>query len=507
MQQPVPSFPHNRYSIHAVAIFPTLLLLALILVCFTGCGENAPTNAAKDKAKDKPFANTQLALSCPDTAFADAIEPILRSWEVRTGAKVALRREPMIPADDCDCAVISTSQLGEWAQPGLLLTLPGKYRSGEHAMQWFTLLPAYSERLISWGGDAFAVPLTGDGHVLVYRADRFADPATKTAFEAKYKRSLTVPNTWEDFATVATFFAERDQKPSLPALPSDNAKLFELFCRVAACFDRPALSDNDLNTQQSDKELLAFQFTIETGQPRWTSPGFRTAAEWFAGLHTANCFSTTADEPAKALAENRAVMAVLSLDQLAKLPREAGAVPARFAVANLPHSRFYLKGEKRIESPGGNYIPFFSGGRLGVVRNRSANAEAAFELLAELATPARTAEYIATPGLGAGPTRVSHLDRDRFVIWLSYGLNTEQSQNLQDAMRYFVGQSVKNPTYNLRAPDSVTLNDTAGATLRKLANRKPIEILGELQTEWQKIGVTLPPATRLQIRQRDAGLN
>ncbi len=44
-----------------------------------------------------------------------------------------------------------------------------------------------------------------------YRKDLFEDAANKTAFQAKYKRPLDTPKTWDEFKQVAEFFTQKDK--------------------------------------------------------------------------------------------------------------------------------------------------------------------------------------------------------------------------------------------------------------------------------------------------------
>ena len=511
MQQ---SIPRNRHGLHALSTIAVFLALGVGLAALGGCGGDPPATSI---APPKPHDGVKLTLSCPDAAFADAIEPMVRSWEVRTGAKVTLTRESMTPADATDLGVIPAGQLGFWAEPGHLATLPARFRGGDHPIRWFEFLTAYSDRLVDWGAQTQAIPLTGDGFVLVYRADRFNDNVTASDFVAQLRRPLAPPATWEQFAEVAEFFAKRDKKPSLPPLPADTEKMFDFFSRVASSLDRGVLSDKDLDDPKKDTERLAFQFAVKTGQPRLRSDGFEVAAAWLAGLHATGCLPTSGpDDPVAALAENRAVLALVSLDQLARLPRENGAVPSRFGIAGVPGARHYFDPAKnaRVEVPGQgtNYVPHFSGGRLGAVRSRCPKPEIAFDLLAEIGGPARGAELVATPGLGAGPTRSTHLTPDRLSLWLGYGFDEARSKDLQESLRHYVGQAVKNPTYGLRGPDRAELTATAGNALRKLGTgAKPGDTLTEAMTAWTTLDAKVPDnvnnAKLVRWRQRAAGLN
>lgn len=503
MQQAVRSIPHNRFKASCLATLgaaPIFVLLSVI-----GC--NAPPVF---EAPKKPFDGQKLTLSCPEPAMADAITPMVRVWEARTGATVAVRREPMTAADATDVAVLAAGDLGAWAEPGHLAPVPAKLRA-DAAFQWSGLLPAYGERLVEWGGLTVAVPLTGDGHVVVYRADRFGEKTAIEASKARYGRGLAAPATWEEFADVAEVFAALDKKPSLPPLPTDPERLFDLLSRVASSADRPALSDFQLAAAAGqNREALAFQFTLATGKPRLRGSGFQLAADWIARLRTANTLPAPggSDDPVAALSEGRAVMAVLSLDQLARLPREGGAVPARFALAGVPGTRHVFGAQPSPERPS-NFIPHFSGGRLGVVRARCQHQEAAFDLLADLGGPARGAEFIATPGLGAGPTRVAHVDRERLLLWLGYGFDEDRSKFLQDAMRHYTDQAVKNPTFGLRGPDRAELIKAAAPAISAVGTGgvTAVDRLKQVEDAWQALDAKVSEDVLKRWRQRAAGLN
>jgi ABC-type glycerol-3-phosphate transport system substrate-binding protein len=487
------------------------LVAAVVLGGLAGCDAPPLTDP---RGVPKPYEGVRLTVSCPDAAFAEAIAPIANTWGVRTGAVVTVAPAPMTPTDASDVGVIPTGALGEWGEAGLLAPVPNKVRTGEQ-YQWQGLLPPYAERLSEWGGQTLAVPLTGDGYVLVYRADRFAEKAPADEFRARYGHAPGAPATWEEFADLAELFARLDKRPSLPPLPSDPDRLFDLFCRVAASSDRPALNDAELAARTAgDRDALAFQFSVVTGRPRIQTDGFQTAARWLDRLRTARALPAPApggsDDPVAALADGRAVLALLTLDQLARLPRENGTVAARFGLASVPGTRTYRDPERpKGASAQLNYVPYFSGGRLGVVRTRCPNPDAAFDLLAELGGPARSAELIATPGLGAGPTRGAHLDRDRLVLWLGYGFDPDRSKLLQDVLRQNVGQTVKNPTFGPRGPDRDALARAAAEPLRKLAagTASPGDALKQIEAGWDAIDANVPPATLIRWRQRGAGLN
>jgi ABC-type glycerol-3-phosphate transport system substrate-binding protein len=481
--------------------------------CLSACAGCEGDTTKPTTAEPKPFAGTSLTLRCADPAFAEAITPAARSWAERTGAAVAIRPEAMAAGDDSDIGIIAVPELGAWADRGELAAVPDDIKAANHPFQWTGVLPAYREQLIEWGGRARALPLAGDGFVVVYRADRVGDPKFVEAFRKTHGRAPTAPATWEEFADLAAALADFDKKPSLP--PPSGTDLADLFFRVAACYDRPVLSDLAVSRRGGGLEALAFQFDLTTGEPRLGAPPFRAAANWLGGLAAGKCFAPappagTPADPAAALADGRAALAVLSLAQLARLPRENKEVPARFALSPLPGTRSFYDPDRSQIVPAStpNYVPYFAGGRLGVVRTRCPRPDAAFDLVAELGGPARSLEILGNPPLGAGPFRTTHLDPDRLLIWLGYGFDSERSKALREALQQYVRQEVKNPVSGLRGPDQGPLGAAVTQTLPRIAAGTPADtVLGDLLAAWRRIDETTPKDVRLRWRKFAAGLN
>ncbi len=501
MQHSVHSIPHNRHK--RAALGAAVLVLGIAALAPTGCDPVAPPGA-----QTKPFDGQALTLNCPDASFADAITPMAKAWAARTGATVTVTRTPTSATDAADVVVIPTGELGKWAEDGALAPVPAKVRSSEQ-LQWQGLLPIYGERLCAWGGQVLAVPLTGDGHVLVYDEKRFAEPTARAAFQQRYNRPLVAPATWDDVTDVATVFAELDKRPSLPPLPADADKLFDLFARIAASADRRALNDVELAARIArDPDSLAFQFSVVSGKPRVQSPGFQRAAQWLDRVRP--LCAPPGDPVAVLTAPNGPVLALVSLDQLARLGRDKAA-PGRFAIAPVPGALtdFDPDGQKLVTSKQLNYVPYFAGGRLGVVRARCPHQEAAFDLLSDLGGPARGAELVGTPDLGAGPLRGSHLNSERLLLWLGYGFDGKRSEQLRQALDQYVRQSVKNPTVGPRGPDRAAVVGEVAKPLGLLTAGKssPAAALKLAEDAWNALDAKTHADALLRWRQRGAGLN
>jgi ABC-type glycerol-3-phosphate transport system substrate-binding protein len=483
------------------------LLLLSGLLAGGGCsGEiELPTPAT-----ERRWEGVELILRCPDASWRTALEPLVQSWAFRMGATVHWRDEAMRPGDDTDIAVLPAAELGSWADQGELSRVPVAFRQSGHPFQWTNVLLPYREYLIEWGGQAQALPLAGDAFLIVLRRDQLENATVRATHERLWKRTPTPPATWEEFAELAITLTQVSGQPCLP--PWQGPELVDIFFRVAACYDRPALTDTD------KVQSTPFFFDPQTAAPRLQAPAFGQAARWLASLVEHRCLPPSAAAPmappgappsaGQALARGQALLAVVSLRDLEALSRSAHRVDPRFLLAPLPGSRgYYTRSGSWVPTVTPNYVPYFAGGYLGVVRQRCRNPEAAFELLGELGGPARSLEILSTPGLNAGPFRSTHLDRDRLPIWYGYRLDAERSLHLQDALRSYVRAEVKNPVVGLRTPDQARLRTAAATELsRLLLGAPPEEVIQQLSAAWQRLDAEIPLADRLRWRQSSAGL-
>jgi ABC-type glycerol-3-phosphate transport system substrate-binding protein len=412
----------------------------------------------------------------------------------------------MTPGDEADIGILATPEFGAWANGGDLARVPGKLRLADHPFQWTGVLSIYREQLSEWGGQAQAIPLAGDGFVVLYRADRLAEPKFVDAFAKAHGRMPAAPATWEDFVDLAVQLAAVAGRPSLA--PMTRADIADLFFRIAACYDRSAVA----GPQSAREGALSLLHDVSSGKPRLDAPAFAAASELFAKLVAGKCFPPLADDgkrsdPVAELADG-ASLTVASLAELSRLPREEGIVSARYAIAPLPGTKRYHNGNTFIAATSPNYIPFHTGGRIGVVRSRCAHVDAAFDLLADIAGPARSLEIISTPGLGAGPFRLSHLERERLHIWYGYGLDSPRTRVLQQAMQAYIRQEVKSPALGLRGPDQGQLSAAAAQELGAIVSgRAPSDALKRLIDAWNAIDARTPLQTRLQWRKLAAGAN
>jgi hypothetical protein len=281
------------------------------------------------------------------------------------------------------------------------------------------------------------------------------------------------------------------------------------FHQLAACYDRAARTDA---RQSGANPGLAFHFHPDTWKPRLGAPGFTAAADWLSRTRPLRP-AEPSDDPIAALDRGSAVVAVLSLAEVGRLPRDekTGEVAARFKLAPLPGTRTYFDnaGKRKSAEQRANYVPYLgSGGWVGVVFKRSPARDAAWDLLAELGSPTAAAARLSDPHLGAGPYRTEHLDESRDQVWLRYGFDAARTRELGGALRRYVRPEVSNPALVLRTPDRAALMASLEAEVRKAATGAlaPAEAMKQAQAAWQKHDTARPREELVRWRRNAIGL-
>lgn len=485
------------------------LAVAGICLALIGCDSGVPPTPTPGTGK-QPFAGATLTLACPDLVLAKELLRQSSGWSARTGGIVKLTNDAV-----GDIQIVRPGAVGAMTVRDEFLSVSPAIQAADHPGQWTRTMSVYRERLCGWGGDVRAVPVAGEGYAVVYRADRFDDAATKAAYLTKYARPLVPPATWEEFADIAEFFADRFGT-SLPMPNPEPALALREFHMIAACYDRPAFAISGMSkkgdpTQPTDSQILSFHYDVETGKPRLTAPSFLAAARWMKRMQRCR---TPATEPGDALMKGSATLALMSLGELGRLPRTGGAAPENLSLTSLPGTRLFYDKVGAEKPPadlvrGVNFVPYFGGGGwVGGVRKGCTNPEAAFDFLAELAGPTRSADLLSDPEFGFGPFRNEHIEQSREAIWSRYGFDAERSKSLNDAIRQYAALSMANPVYAPRGPDQAEeLADLAKEIARSSAGQiTPEAALAAAQEAWLKRDATHPADTVKEWQRKAAGL-
>ncbi|MGL4422650.1 MAG: hypothetical protein ACRCZF_18420 [Gemmataceae bacterium] len=424
--------------------------------------------------------------------MATLLQQQTRAWSSRTGGTVV----PTTDAATADIRILNPAGLGALIRSTPLRTVPELLRQDDSPLRWSRIVTIYRERLTAWEGEVVGVPLAGEARVLITRADKLADPQHRSGFQSKFGRPLVPPTTYEEIADIAEYFASTGAA-SLPPTPAPERLLHE-FHLLAACYDRPALTDTNiarkepLTMRYAGDRALTFHHDLTTGLPRLTSPGFVQAASWLARVQKHRMSGTNLD-PVAALGDGSAVLAILTLSEVARLPRTNDMIQPRFGVGALPGTRVYYDAETKAANPpfdrvkGINFVPYLgSNGLIGVVPQSAAQPETAFELLAELASPDKSLDRLADPTRGFGPFRTDQLESARDTLWQNYGFDTERSKEFANAVRMNLGISLANPVLVPRAPDQAPREEQlAKGVLRAATGALPPEqALAEVQQLW-----------------------
>ena len=506
----------SRTRIFAPAGVAGILTLAACLAV-VGCGGTPATRPDPDA-----LAGSSFTVGCPHPAVRAEFEPRIAAWANRNGVTVKV-----LTTTDADVLLVPATDIGGPAAAGDLLPVPESVRGDTSAVQWSGLLRVYQDSLVQWGGRECAVPLAGEGAVLVFRADRLDDPAVRKAIAEKYRRDPLPIRSWEDLAEVAAAVTAVSGKPSLAPLPASATESLTRFCQIAACYDRAPVNSGERRFNTPTDQLLhggrgdsdpvdhfrrgkSFLVDAETGQPRFTAPAFAEALRW---LHaTAKYRPAAPGDPVDALVDGSAVAAVLSLADLARLPRDAktGSVEGRYGVAVAPGARSYFDVNgtlQQVTSP--NRVPYYAGsGAVGVVRKAAAKPEACWRLLGDLAGPTGHSVTLDAASLGSGPLRVGHLSDDP-KLWRQYRLDEARTADLSRAMQQYAATGALNPAVGLRTPDAAAVTDLIVKQVRRVAGGEiPAEEgVKQVQADWDALDAKTPEAERKAWRRKSSGTN
>jgi ABC-type glycerol-3-phosphate transport system substrate-binding protein len=466
------------------------VLLAPVLIA-AGCIERPTT---LDPPPDRPHAGTVLTAAASDPADREFLQRLAKSWSTHSGAEIRVLDTPWV--GNADIGLVAPAEISRWAEAGQLSTAPANFTPTD-PYRWDDVLAIYARTLMVWRNRAYALPILGEGMVLVYRAD---------VFDGIEGRPGNPPTTWDDLVGMGgRYFKE----PYLPPVPRSSERLLAEYFAAAACYDRPAIGRFAPGVLP-DEEFFAFQFDVPklpqpdqqnveqdvaTAEPRLERPPFRHVANLFRQM---GAYRVQGPDAAAAFRSGHAKVGILSL---AELGRVGPDMAEKLGVAPLPGSRFTFdaNGEKRpTDQDTVNRVPYLGwGGRAGVVSAKCANTAAAWDFILDGGLPDRAAlDLIATPGIGAGPYRMSQLDVRARSRWFAYGLSAIETERLTSALRDNLGLGVQNPRLRLRTPNQHELAAALDEDLRAmLKDQTPVEqAMAKANNRWKQIILKQPAA-------------
>jgi multiple sugar transport system substrate-binding protein len=452
-----------RFSTHVLAVIPAAALCV-------GC--NGSQTGTVPTSRQAPTGVT-LRVAAPPGRARLLVERLGKAWANDAGAKLEIVN-PIGDWPEADVVLMPAADLPRWAAAGKAAVLP---RS--EAVDAF--MPLYRSRLLGWAGTAYALPVLGDAPVCVYRRDLYADPAAKQAYQDKYRRPLKPPETWDEFADQAEFFAARRARPSLPPLPAGDADVCAAFETVAAPYAVAAVTTTaEKPVGAHTARPFSFQYDVDSGQPRIADPGF---VEALALLKRMQPHRAATPSAAEAMRSDQVALAAIQLaDVAAAGPEEA----RRWGVFRTPGSSLPLVNGRGLNK---NAVPFLGAAAVvGVVPVKSANAAAAFDLLMFLSGPTASTEVVHTPAYGGGPFRDMHADTQHELGWLNYGLDEKETAQLRLILRDVADPRVDNPAIVLRIPGRTSHVAALAAAVRTaVTGGDPAAALRGAADRWRKL--------------------
>jgi multiple sugar transport system substrate-binding protein len=464
-----PTRPHGRLALTIRVAGGFVATAFLVLIALSGCQGTLPP------PEPPPHQGSVVRVSCLQS-LRELVRSQSHPWQARQQARV----EIVAPGEAADVWIVPPAALPALAVGGKLAPLPQAFRERGNAFEWPSLLPLYREQLLSWDGTAYAVPLTGESPICIYRADLLADPRHQQQFRAFQRerspgspvRELRPPGTWEEFALIAEYFQRYHPsgKPgaSLPPLPAGNVELDRLFYTVAASARRAIrqeTADQDRRNPNFLDERFSFHYDVNTGKPRIAAPGFVAALRMLQRLQLCRLAGTSA-RPIEGFRDGKAVLCITDAGTLLDVPRD------KVGICAVPGSDHYFTpdGQKKMVKEGVNRVPYLGGaGWLAAVPAGAANSSSAFDLLADLCGPARSMQIVLDPRAGGGPVRTEQVLRER---WDSYDLDPEQSLALKEAVAQALLNGLENPVLCLRIPDAEQQRDVLVARVREALTSK-----------------------------------
>ncbi|MBW4025576.1 MAG: extracellular solute-binding protein [Proteobacteria bacterium] len=133
------------------------------------------------------------------------------------------------------------------------------------------------------GFEIYGLPIQANVATLAYRADMFSDAATQKAFQARTGKVLAVPETWDDFTTVAEFFTRPRKRlwgTTMMAGAGDWAT--DDFKTLLASFggDGHLVNDQFQPVFDSPQGIQALSYYVDLIAKKRVTPPGTTSASW-----------------------------------------------------------------------------------------------------------------------------------------------------------------------------------------------------------------------------------
>ncbi len=483
----------NYYNNRWLYVF----LIITLSINLEFCGNRESNNEARQSPinpDSEKFRGKSLMVVAPGLAAGLISGPIIEYAKIfngKTGAHVrvvtpgwretAIQIEESIhnPNINYDIFVITTSWSGVVFKNKVAEPVPDSIKQ---LIEWNDILPIYREGILRWGDNYYALPYDGDVVTLFYRKDIFEDPLYKNAFKKEYGIALRVPDTWDDYNRIASFFSKQDRDgdgktdPGIVGSRLKNSSSMLIFLSKAAAYAK--YPDDP-----------AFYFDIKTMEPRINSPAFvKALREYIEELDYGppGMINYAASDTRSAFIRGEGVMVIdwANIGVLAEtapqsiIKEKVGytQLPGANEVYNVRKKRWEKK-YNRVSSLVGNYI--------FIVNRKSKNKDLAFAFASYMTSPEITGRLVSKAGAGINPSRFSHLKNP--ASWREGGFSEDSASRYIQTIKQAI--HTENFILDIRIPGSAEYYASLDEYLYRALKKElsPQMALDEVSKRWNDI--------------------
>jgi multiple sugar transport system substrate-binding protein len=423
--------------------------------------------------------------------IASPVENFWKQWGDKTGGTVEVQTFPFAQlfekirtgylsgASPFDIIIYASDWAGDIMGAGYVLEVPQKVQD---QVGYKYLIPTYRDRILTWGGKAYALPYDGDAHQVYYRADLLADAKNQADFKAKYGYALpSPPKTWKQYYDIAEFFNGKtvDGQTIYGAGTAFKPKgqSYWTYLGVAAAF---AKAPDD----------PSYFFDADTMVPRINNPGFVEALNYYISLSKVGPPDVVNWDVGDIRANFPAGKLALGIDWGDVGPlaadKKASVVTEKWSSVMHPGVDKYWDSKKGQWVEQYNQAPFLAfGGWVQSISKTTKNAECALDFAAFMANQNMSQLLCVTPATGVNPHFYS--DLNNLEPWLKVGMSETQAKEYLGAVRNTIGHP--NAVVDLRITGAAEYFDALDTQLaRAVAGEATAQqALDEVARQWNAI--------------------
>ncbi|MEM3433908.1 MAG: sugar ABC transporter substrate-binding protein [Candidatus Bathyarchaeia archaeon] len=453
----------------------------------------------------------------PPPYIAKPVMMFAPDWQKATGARINLITAPWgelytkmyasfaLGEALYDIVIFPAAWLPDFAAAGFLVPLDD-FIAKDPYIQWEDILPVYRERIASWEGKVYAVPLDGDCHIFYYRKDALENPEYQAEFKEKYGYDLPVPpRTWKEVRDIAEFFNGWDWDGD-GQIEYGVVEPRRYAGQADWCFFSRTVGYVALPGQPG-----GLFFDPETMTPRINSPGHVRALEDYVAIMkygVPGMINMDSGEIRSVFAAGLAAMAIDwgDIGVISEVGEES-TVRGKVGYAVLPGSDEvwdFAKGQwVKLPVPNqAGYLAF--GGWVAGIAHNSKHKEAAYDFISYLARPENSYISVTTSETGFNPYRYTHFTK--LSGWIGMGFSPEAAEAYLKAIQDTIGHPNVQP--DLRIPGQARYFEAVDRALSRVAAGElaPKAALDEVARVWNEITDSLGRDKQLLYYRLSLGL-